>query len=316
MLGFFASILLSPSLTLANEYPVKPITLVVPSPPGGNLDITARALSIPLSKALGQNVMVDNRGGGGGAVGAGSVARSPADGYTILLSVPGFIVTVSQLVKTPYSKASFSSVGMVSKTSVILVTRANDSRIKSFEDYVKIARNSPGTISAAHPGAGTPNHQALLQLEDLVGAQLNVVAYRGSGPALLDVVGGHTDSIFDQVTSSMSYIKAGTLKPIVILGNEREQALRDVPTISELGFGKIDGTTYVGIFSPTGTPAPILKKLTEALRIATKDEAFVKTLSDLGSKALSGPPEQLDQLLSNEEETAKKLIQRGRLKAE
>lgn len=201
-----AAALATGSMAQAKDFPAKPITLIVPFAPGGNIDIVGRTLAIPLASLLGQPVIVDNRAGGGRAVGATAVARAAPDGYTLLVGTPGQIVTVPAMIKTIYSVSSFRPVGLASKTSVVIVARKSDSRFRNFHEFVALARSRPGSVAAAHAGPGTPNHLALLQLENLLKLNFHIVPYRGSGPALVDVLGGQIDACCDQLSSSMAHL--------------------------------------------------------------------------------------------------------------
>ncbi len=297
-------------------FPSKPVTIVVPFAPGGNTDIVARTVAVALSKVLGQSVVVDNRAGAGGSIGAMQVARSAPDGYTLLLCGAGVIVTVPEMVKTSYSRSSFAPLGLVNKSSMVLLTRKNDPRFKSFKDLAAYARSGDGKLVAAHSGPGTPNHLALLQLETLLGAKFTAVSYKGSGPALIDLIGGQVDVHFDQVTSSLQHIKAGTLVPQAILGPSQDPSLPGVQTVAELGFGQIDGTTYVGVLAPAGTPKDVQEKLSAALAQAVKDPQTVASARELGSVAFWGSPQEFTRVLDAEYALATQATKDGRLKAD
>ncbi|RYF70265.1 MAG: tripartite tricarboxylate transporter substrate binding protein, partial [Comamonadaceae bacterium] len=189
-----------PLAAQAQAYPRRPVTLLVPFAPGGNIDVLARSLSIPMGKLLGQSVVVDNRAGGGGAVGTAIAAKAEADGYTVLVTTPGQLATLPRMIKTTYSSASVVPVGVASRTAMVVVARANDARFREFEQVIAMVRDKPGTLSGGHAGAGTINHLALLQLEAACGGKINPVAYRGSAPALVDLLGGQVDVVFDQIT--------------------------------------------------------------------------------------------------------------------
>lgn len=300
----------------AQGFPAKPVTLIVPFPPGGNIDIVGRALAVPLAKVLKQSVIVDNRAGGGGAVGAMAVARAAPDGYTLMVGTPGQIVTVPAMIKTSYSVANFRPVGMASRTSVVIVARKANPQLKSFNDLVALARSKPGQISAGHAGPGTPNHLALLQLENLLKLSFNIVPYRGSGPALVDVLGGQIDVCCDQLSSSMPHIKSGALQALVVLGPQPDPALPGVPTLEQLGLGGFDATTYTGVFAPSQVPANVMATLTAAVEGAAQDPHFAATLRELGSIAAAGSPDAFSQIVNAEAKLAAQMVKEGRLKAE
>ena len=300
----------------AQGFPNKPVTLVVPFAPGGNTDIVARTLGVALGKALGQPVIVDNRAGAGGSIGAMQVARAAPDGYTILLCGAGVIVTVPEMVKTSYTRTSFAPLGLVNKSSMVLLARKNDARFKTFKDLAAYAQSGEGKLTAAHSGPGTPNHLALLQLESLLKTKFTIVSYKGSSPALVDLIGGQIDVHFDQVPSCLQHIKAGSLQALAVLGPAQDPSLPGVRTVAELGFGEIDGTTYVGVLAPSGTPKDVLDRLAAAIAQAVKDPQTVNSARDLGSVALSSTPQEFAQILEAEYTLAAQATKDGRLKAD
>ncbi len=300
----------------AQAFPSKPVTLVVPFAPGGNTDIVARTVAVALGKVLGQSVIVDNRAGAGGSIGAMQVARAAADGYTLLLCGAGVIVTVPEMVKTSYSRSSFAPIGLVNKSSMVLLSRKNETRFKNFKELAAYARSGEGKLIAAHSGPGTPNHLALLQLESLLKTKFTVVSYKGSGPALVDLIGGQVDVHFDQVTSSLQHVKAGTLQALAVLGPAQDPSLPGVQTVAEQGFGELDGTTYVGVLAPSGTPKDLQDKLAAALAQAVKDPQTVNSARELGSVAFSSTPQEFARILDAEYALATQATKDGRLKAD
>jgi tripartite-type tricarboxylate transporter receptor subunit TctC len=300
----------------AQGFPSKPVTLVVPFSPGGNTDIVARTVAVALGKVLGQSVVVDNRAGAGGSIGASQVARAAPDGYTILLCGAGVIVTVPEMVKTSYSRTSFAPLGLVNKSSMVLLTRKNDPRFKTFKDLATYAQSGEGKLTAAHSGPGTPNHLALLQLESLLKTKFTIVSYKGSSPALVDLIGGQIDVHFDQVPSCLQHIKSGSLQAIAVLGPVQDPSLPGVRTVAELGFGEIDGTTYVGILAPSGTPKDVQDRLAAAIAQAVTDPQTVNSARELGSVALSSTPQEFTQILDAEYTLAAQATKDGRLKAD
>ncbi|MDP9965324.1 tripartite-type tricarboxylate transporter receptor subunit TctC [Variovorax paradoxus] len=300
----------------AQGFPSKPLTLVVPFAPGGNTDIVARTVAVALGKVLGQSVVVDNRAGAGGSIGAMQVARAAPDGYTLLLCGAGVVVTVPEMVKTSYSRSSFAPLGLVNKSSMVLLARKNETRFRNFKEFAAYARSGEGKLTAAHSGPGTPNHLALLQLENLLKTKFTIVSYKGSGPALVDLIGGQVDVHFDQVTSSLQHIKGGSLQALAVLGPAQDPSLPGVQTVAELGFGEIDGTTYVGVLAPSGTPKDVHDKLAAALAQAVKDPQTVNSARELGSVALSSTPQEFARILDAEYALATQATRDGRLKAD
>lgn len=301
---------------IAEGFPSKPVTLVVPFAPGGNTDLVGRTLGASLSKVLGQSVVIDNRGGGGGAIGASIVARAPTDGYTLLVAGGGVVAVLPAMIKVPYSMNSFSPLAMVNKSSMVLLARKSETRFKNFKELVAYAKSGEGKLVAAHSGPGTPNQLALLQLENLLKTKFTVVSYKGAGPALIDLIGGQVDVVFDQVTSSLPHIKGGKLQPLAILGPSQEPALPEVQTVAQMGFGDIDGTTYLGVLAPAGTPKDIQEKLTAALQQAAKDPKLVATMREMGSNAFGSTPQEFAKVLQSEQAFAIQAVKEGRLKSE
>lgn len=300
----------------AQGFPSKPVTLIVPFAPGGNTDIVARTVAVALGKVLGQSVIVDNRAGAGGAIGAAQVARAAPDGYTLLLCGAGVLATVPEMVKTSYSRSHFAPLGLVNKSSMVLLARKNETRFRNFKELVAYARSGAGRLTAAHSGPGTPNHLALLQLESLLQTPFTIVGYKGSGPALIDLIGGQIDVHFDQVPSALQHIKGGALQALAVLGPTQDPQLPGVQTVAELGFGNIDGTTYVGVLAPSGTPKNVQDRLVAALAQAVKDPQTVTSARELGSVALSSTAQEFAQILDAEYALAAQATKDGRLKVD
>ncbi|MDM0085349.1 MULTISPECIES: Bug family tripartite tricarboxylate transporter substrate binding protein [Variovorax] len=300
----------------AQAFPSRPVTLVVPFAPGGNTDIVARTVAVALGKVLGQSVIVDNRAGAGGSIGAAQVARAAPDGYTLLLCGAGVVVTVPEMVKTSYGRTNFAPLGLVNKSSMVLLARKDETRFKNFKEFAAYARSGEGKLTAAHSGPGTPNHLALLQLESLLKTKFTIVSYKGSGPALIDLIGGQIDVHFDQVPSALQHIKGGALQALAVLGPTQDPLLPGVQTVSELGFGSIDGTTYVGVLAPSGTPKDVQDKLAAALAQAVKDPQTVNSARELGSVALSSTPQEFGRILEAEYALAAQATKDGRLKVD
>jgi len=299
-----------------NRFPSKPITLVVPFAPGGNVDIVARSLSVPLTRLVGQSVIIDNRAGGGGAVGTGAVARAEPDGHTLLVATPGQLGTLPEIIKVPYKADSLTPVALLSRTPVVVVVRANDPRFKTAADFLKVAKAASQSVTVGHAGPGSPNHLALLQFEDSAKAQVNAVPYKGSGPALVDLMGGQIDAVVDQITSSTPHIKSGALRALIVLGPQAGGLLANVPTLAQLGLPSFDATTFVGLFAPRGTPAASVASLQDWATKAVAQPEFSNVIRDLGSEPVGGPGAALQKLVSAESALAAQMVKQGRLKSD
>lgn len=314
LLGWAAACAAAPLSALANTaFPRKPVTLVVPFAPGGNLDLVARAIAPALQGALGQSIVVDNRAGAGGAIGATAVARAEADGHTLLVTTPNALVVLPRMVKTGYTLQSFEPVGLVSGTALVLATSARNARLPDVAALLRELRARPGEITAGHAGPGTTNHVALMLLEEAAGARFNLVAYKGSAPALVDAISGQTDLICDQLSSSIQHIQSGALRPLAVLSKERDPQLPNVPTLHEAGLAGFDASTSTGLLAPRGTPPDVVAALNAALARALADVPVRQRLQTLGSTPRPLSAAAFGQLLQQEDQRAQKLAQSGRL---
>jgi tripartite-type tricarboxylate transporter receptor subunit TctC len=246
-------------------YPNRPIRFVVPFPPGGNLDFIARTIQPRLSEALGQQVVIENKGGAGGIIGAEYAARQPADGYTIFLGNTGTLgIYPAVYPKLPYDPIKdFSGVGLTS-TNAVLAALHPSVPANTLKDFIAYAKANPGKIAAGVAGSGSLLHFATELLKSQTGIDLLVVPYKGSGPAVTDLLGGQVQLLIDAPPVTMAHIKAGKLKAIAVTGNARLAALPDVPTFAEAGV-PIDASGWQGIAVPAGTPPEAIAKLSAAL---------------------------------------------------
>jgi tripartite-type tricarboxylate transporter receptor subunit TctC len=262
----------------AQSYPNRPIKFVVPFPPGGNLDFIARILQPKLAEALGQPVIIENKGGAGGIVGAEYAAKQPADGYTILLGNTGILsIYPAVYPQLPYDPIKdFTGVGLTSTNAVLAVLNPSVPA-NTLQEFVAYAKANPGKIAAGVAGSGSLLHFATELLKVQAGIDLLVVPYKGSGPALADVLGGHVQLLIDAPPVSMAQIKAGKLKAIAVSGKARLAVLPDVPTFDEGGVAGVDASGFQGIVVPAGTPREAIAKLSEALaRIIAQPEVREK----------------------------------------
>lgn len=293
--------------------PSKPVTLVVPFAPGGNADIVARSIALPYAKLLGQSVIVDNRGGGGGAIGTAIVSKAPPDGSTLLAATPGQLGTLPRMFKTPYKLEDFVPIGVLSRTSIAVMVRKSDPRFKTVEEFIAYARANPGKLNVGHAGPGSPNHLAMLQFENAANCRFTPVAYKGSGPALIDMLAGTIDVMFDQVSSSLPHLKSGSLTTLVVLGPTRDAAVPDTRSLKEAGLPEFDASTYIGLLAPKGVPAAVVAALTAAAQKVASDPAFDRGLKEIGSGAHYADPSRFAEILKADETLAISLVKQGRL---
>ena len=298
-------------------YPNKPIRLVVPFAPGGNADLTGRLFAEALAKPLGQQVIVENRGGAGGAIGAEAVAKSPPDGYSLVLGSTGTFLVSPRMTggKPPYTLASFSPVALLSTSPMDIVVNAN-SPIKDWPAMLAWLRANPGKLTIGHPGNGSTNHLALLQLQKALDVRFNIIPYKSNGLALNDLLAGQIDAVIDQVPASIGHIRGGRLRAIVVTTARRAGQLPDVPTLQEMGVKDFASTTPIVLMAPAGTPPEIVTKLNKAVAKALADPSVKEKLNGLGAETEALTPQQLTLFLQNEDAAIEELQKSGLLKAE
>ena len=314
----FGFLLLSCSLWVnAQTYPSKTITLVVPFAPGGNIDVIARSIAPSLSKVTGQSVVVENRAGAGGSIGSAYVARAEPDGHTLLVATTNTISVLPFMLKSPpYKPDSFEPIGLAAVSPLVLVVRKDDKRFPDAKSVLQAAKNEPGKISVGHAGQGTSNHIAILRMEDATKANFNVIPYKGSAPALTDLMGGQIDFVVDQITSSKPFVDSGSLRILAVLSKDRDPALPDSPTLREAMGVDLDASTTAGILAPLGTPPNVVKSLNASLRKAIDDSGVRGRLRVLGSTAKSSTPQEWASLLNQEAINSQALLQAGKIKPE
>ena len=301
--------------TAADQFPDHPLTLIVPFAPGGNLDIVARTLAPALQTALGQSVVVENRAGAGGVVGASFVARAKPDGYTLVVSTPNALVVSPLIAKTNYQLDSFAPIGSAA-TTPLLIEVSNKSRFTDIQQLLAFARANPGKLTVGHSGNGTTNDVALLMLEQEAKLSVVPVPYRGSGPALTDLMAGQIDVVVDQLTSSANFIRGGTLRALAVMSKQRDGELPNVPTLNEVGVTNFDATTEAGLLAPAGTPKEIVDALNAALHKALDDANVKKTLASIGSPGHPSTSAEWAATLKKQQTQAEALFKAGTLKPE
>jgi len=310
------AVLAVPGESPAQGYPNKPVKIVVPFAPGGNLDVTARLVAESMAKTLGQPFVVENRAGAGGALGSEAVAKSPPDGYTLVAGTTATTIVSPLLIKNaPYELASFTPVGLMAVTPLVLEVPAS-SPYRDFKAYLANVRANPGKVTLGHSGNGTTNHIAILQLQDALKVDFNIVPYKGSGPALIDLMGGQINSMVDQTSSSLPQIQGGKLRAIAVLTRARVADLPQVPTLREEGLKDFEAVTPSGLLAPAKTPPEIVQALNAALNKALADPAVKKKLVELGSEVRPMSVAEFDRFLHDEETKLKALVKSGVLKGE
>lgn len=313
VLGMTTAFTVAPSHA-QSSYPTKPITMVVPYEAGGNLDLMARLVAPDMSKSLGQTIVIENRSGAGGMIGHGYVAQMPPDGYTLVVTANGSYAVTPRLVSKPSFKPSdFASVGSIAVSPLILEV-PESSKFKTIGDFLTYAQAHPQGISIGHSGNGTSNQVAILELENATGVQLNVIPYKGSAPALSDLLGHHIDAMVDQLSSSLPLIRAGKLRPLAVTVPKRIKELPNIPSLAEHGIKGFDVSTTTGILVPAKTPTAVIDKLNHALNVALADPQVQARLKQLGTDADPSTAAQFQTFLDQEDAKAAQLFKTGQLK--
>jgi len=286
--------LLAAAASHAQTYPEKPVTIVIPFAPGGGSDGVMRVVAAKMTESLKQQVLVDPRPGAAGRIAAEIVKSSRPDGYTLLLGSSGtHTINQSLYAKLPYDPVKdFEPLGLVFSFAHVLVVPA-DSPARSIEDLANIAKNKTGGVTFASASVGTGSHLLGEMMKTKPGGNFVHVAYKGSAPALQDLLTGRVDMMFDSVGTSLPYIKAGKLRALAVTSRQRSKLLPDVRTMAELGFANLEMEYWSGLFAPAGTPAPVVKKLNEAIIQAVADPQVLTTLTPLGWDMVSSTPSEL-----------------------
>ena len=279
---------------IAQDYPTRTIKMVVPFPPGGPSDVVARIVSDGMSRALGGSIIIENVSGAGGTIGTARVAEAAPDGYTLLAAGMGSHVAAPALFpKMKYdSTKDFEPIGLAANSPVAIVGK-KDLPAGDLKDFIAWVKKGGDNVKQGHGGIGSASHMACLLFNTEAGLNPSPIPYKGTGPALNDLIGGHVDYFCEQVVSVQGAIKGGTVKAYVVSGNSRSPAIPDVPSAKEAGLPNFQINIWSAIFAPKGTPKPVLAKLNDALSKALDDPAVVKRLADLGGtvppKADRGP---------------------------
>ena len=272
---------------VAQEFPNRAVRIVVPWPPGGNVDITARTIQPALSEALGQQVIVDNRPGAGGTIGTAAVVKSPADGYTLLLGSSGTVTSGPAVYKNlAYDPLKdLVPVGSIQYAAMVL-SAAPKTPVSNFQEYLAYARAKPGQVSIASAGSGSSNHLALELMMHQAKVKLVHIPYKGSGPAINDLLGSQVESMMDQMTASIEHIRNGRIKPLGVTSRMRSPLLPNVPTLDEQGLAGYEAGTFTGIFAPAGTPPAVVEKLHAALRKVLANETVRTRYRSIGGEVM------------------------------
>lgn len=298
-------------------YPDRPVRIIVPYPPGGNIDITARTIAPGLGEALRATIVVENRGGAGGTIGSELVAKAAPDGYTMLLGSTGTLATAPLL----YSKVGFDPLKDYAYTSLVsvvpLVVEVNPSiPAKNLKEFIALVKARPGKVTMGSAGTGTSNHLTGEYFQMVTGTKMVHVPYKGSGPALVDLMGGQIDVMFDQLSSSIGYIKSGKLRALAVTTLKRSSALPDIPTVDESGYKGFEGSTTTGVLLPAATPKEIVQKVHAALLKVLAQPATKAAFTRIGADVLHSTQQEFEQTLRSEMAKWTKVVREANIKVE
>ncbi|ALD92462.1 extra-cytoplasmic solute receptor [Cupriavidus gilardii CR3] len=298
-------------------YPERPIRWIVPFPAAGAMDNIARTLGEEMSQTLGQSIVVENRPGAGGNIGAELVARSPADGYTMLIVANGMAVNPALYRKLSYDPIKdFAPVSLLAVVPNVLVANKAKTSAKTVPEVIASAKSQPGKYTYASAGNGTSIHLAGELFTSMAGVELLHVPYKGSGPAVTDLLGGQVDYMFDSITSAKPHIDAGKLTAIAVTTSKRSAALPNVPTVAEAGLPGYELSPWFAAFVPAGTPPAVVETLNRAMVEALRKPAVQKRLAAIGAEPIGSTPAELKQHLAKETDKWGKLIRTRGIRAD
>lgn len=286
---------------LANAaFPEKSVRLVVPFPPGGTTDVVARLIARKVGEILGQPIVIENRGGAGGTIATDMVAKSPADGYTLIMATNSHTANPSIYRKLPFdTQKDFVSVAMIADTPGLLVVHPSVP-VSNFKEFIELARKSNPPLTFGTAGAGTFPHLSIELLKSRAGIEMTHVPYKGAGPAMIDLIAGVYQVKVDALPTAGGYIKAGKLKLLAVTSLERMPQLPDVPSIAELGYPGYESTFWMAILAPAGTPKDVVSKLEQAFIKALQDKDIADKLVTVGVRIIGKPASYVDELIARE----------------
>ncbi len=312
-----AAAVLSAGLAFAQGgYPAKPVTLIVPNPPGGLVDTSARLLGDTLNKVLGQPVIIDNRGGGSGNVAYGMVARAPADGYTLLVSYSAYHVGNPSLTpKLPWAQKDFTPVALITVATNVIAAHPSVPA-NSLQEFIAYLKKNPGKVSYASQGNGSVSHIGTEMFKARTGTTMVHIPYRGSGPAIQDVLSGQVQVFMSTPPSIMQHVQSGKLKAFAVTGKTRHPGLLNVPTTAEAGLKGFELESWVAIFAPAGTPPEVVNKLTAGIKQALATPEAKSRADAAGIEIRYEPPQQLEAMVKSETAFWAKTIKEAHITAD
>jgi tripartite-type tricarboxylate transporter receptor subunit TctC len=303
-------------LAQAQSWPTKPIKFIVPYPPGGGTDVIARIVQEPLAKELGQQVIIDNRGGAGGSIGSALAAQSPSDGYTVLFTLSSHTINPAIYTKLPFdTEKDFSSVVTVASLPQILVANPNFPA-KTVKEVIEMAKAKPGTISYASVGNGSPGHLAGAMMATDAGVDMTHIPYRGGGPAVTDVMAGQVPLLWVSIPAAAQFVKAGKLRALAVSTVKRSAVFPDVPTMVESGFKGFEVDSWYAMFVPAKTPQAIIDRINKAAVNVLAQPEVKERLLGQGAEAVGDTPEQLSSVVKKEIAKWKQVVKSANIKVD
>ena len=301
----------------AQDYPTRPITLVVPYAAGGGNDAMARIVADKMSRTLGQQIVVENRAGAGGTIATRQVAKSAPDGYTLVIGGTGTLaVNPTLYANVGYDpRKDFAPVGLIGASALVVLVHPSVGA-KSIPELIELARREPGKLTYASAGVGSGIHLGTVLFEHMAGVKLTHVPYRGSGPALTDLIGGHVAIYFSSLPPAVQLIKDGKVRALAVTGSKRANALPDLPTVAEAGLPGYESVLHYGIVAPAGTPRPIIDKLNAALREAVAAPDTQERMAADGTEPLASTPEGYAADIDREETKWSAIVRQSGARAE
>ena len=298
------------------NWPTKPVTIVVAYPAGGAADMLARLVAPKMATVLGQSVVIENRGGAAGQIGAGYVAQARPDGYTILVDGGGYAINPTLFPKLPYDPAkAFTPLGILGVFPLVLTVSPNYGA-KNTAELVQTARSAPDAVSYASPGTGSTQHLATEQFLQQAKAKMVHIPYKGGSPAMADVMGGHVPVYVANIGSSLSNIKANKLRPLAVMAARRSALLPDVPTLAEAGVPNAEAYEWNGMFMPAGVPPAVAAKLAEALKVALDAPDVKERITSVGGEPFTGSNAEVKKFIDLQTQRMGKVMRDGNIKAE
>ena len=300
-------------MTQAQDWPARPISLIVSYPPGGTADLMARTIATPLGKILGTSIVVENKPGASGQIAASYVAKANADGYTLMLDASSYSVNPSLFPKLPYDpNKEFKTLGILAQYPNVLLVNPSFPA-KTVKELVAMAKAKPNSIAYASSGNGSAQHLAGALFEIQAGVEMQHIPYKGGGPALNDVLGGQVPIFFGSVASTKQYVDTGKLNALAVTGKKRASSMPTVPTMAEAGVTGYEVYEWNGIFAPAATPAPILLKLSEAISKAMQSPELRDKVSSLGGEIFHGNANEADKFIKAQMAEWAKLVKSGKI---